>query len=342
MDNGIEIKDFNQYLIYPDGKIYSKKRKAYLNINIERFKKQKLRVQVCLTSDKGIRKGRLLHRLVALHFIENPENKSEVNHKDGDCYNNHVNNLEWVTKQENMKHVSKMGLIKVNNCGRCVIQYDKTGNLVGEYTSIYEAARHTQILSTTIDKVLKGLLKYGGGYVWKYKAPLEIEGEIWKKIIIKDINTGYEVSNMGRVKNKKGRYIKGHKHNFEYIIIDLRYNGKRKTKPLHSLVAEAFLPNLENKPYVDHIDTNTLNNKADNLRWVTHSENMNNKMSKNKITKPVHQMDDDDNIIRTFESIKKARQYITDIYGCKHPKIAAVCKGKKNHKTAGGFKWKYA
>lgn len=60
----------------------------------------------------GKKKQVYLHRLVATHFIPNPENKPQVNHKDGDKLNNSIDNLEWVTAQENTIHAYKKGLIK--------------------------------------------------------------------------------------------------------------------------------------------------------------------------------------------------------------------------------------
>jgi len=68
-----------------------------------------LRTHLMSSRDKSKkRKGYLAHRLVALAFIPNPHNKPEVNHKDGDKHNNHVDNLEWVTTSENVTHSHKV------------------------------------------------------------------------------------------------------------------------------------------------------------------------------------------------------------------------------------------
>lgn len=107
--------------------------------------------------------------------------------------------------------------------------------------------------------------------------------EIWKPI--KDYEGYYEVSNYGRVKSigNRGRILKPKKGNNRYYYVILSKNGKPQTKRIHRLVAEAFIPNPDNKPYVDHINTDRNDNRVENLRWVTHKENMNNPITINRI-----------------------------------------------------------
>ena len=93
----------------------------------------------------------------------------------------------------------------------------------------------------------------------------------------------YAVSNLGNVKNiKTGRILKSWDNTDGYLILDFKIDGKRKSAKIHRLVAEAFIPNPENKECVDHIDRVRNNNNVNNLRWATKSENsINKKMQSN-------------------------------------------------------------
>lgn len=112
----------------------------------------------------GIVEHKKIHRLVAEAFIQNPKEKKEVNHIDGNKHNNSVDNLEWVTTSENQihsKYVLGKGLRKV-------LQYSKDNNFIKEWRSIIEASKNLNIKSSNIcDCCLKNR-KTAGGYVWKY------------------------------------------------------------------------------------------------------------------------------------------------------------------------------
>ena len=109
--------------------------------------------------------------------------------------------------------------------------------------------------------------------------------EEYKDII--DYENTYQISNFGNVRNKNtGRILKPTEGKTDkYYYISLCKDGKQKNTKIHRLVSSYFVENPENKPYVDHIDNNKLNNLFTNLRWATHQENRRNiVMYKNNTT----------------------------------------------------------
>jgi hypothetical protein len=107
-----------------------------------------------------------LHRLIALAFIENTENKEQVNHIDGNKLNNSVENLEWVSNQENQIHKFKIGL--GNNFTRKITQFDLEMNKIKDFNSIAEASKELNIGKSSIGGVLKEKQKSSKGFIFKY------------------------------------------------------------------------------------------------------------------------------------------------------------------------------
>ena len=102
--------------------------------------------------------------------------------------------------------------------------------------------------------------------------------EIWRDI--EGFEGLYQVSNFGRIKRvTTGKILKGDKNNDGYLRVKLYKNNTKSNKSIHRLVAEAFIPNPENKPQVNHINedktNNSLDNSLDNLEWMTAKENIN-------------------------------------------------------------------
>lgn len=118
-----------------------------------------------------------IHRLVATAFLDNKENKEEVNHIDGVRTNNKLTNLEWVTRSENHHHryqVLKQRGVNYGKTGglnwnsKKVNQLDLDGNIVNTYPAVMEAMRKTGICESNIRGVIYGRSKTAGGYKWEY------------------------------------------------------------------------------------------------------------------------------------------------------------------------------
>ena len=168
------------------------------------------------------------------------------------------------------------------------------------------------------------------------------KNEIWKDI--ENYEGLYQVSNLGRIKSLHKRH-----HQEEHIIIQkikrgyyqvgLTKNGKRKWHQVHRLIAQAFIPNPNNFPQVNHKDENKLNNSIENLEFCTASYNntYGTRIQRvaEKTSKKIIQYDLNNNFIKEYKSITEAgKENNLDISS-----IVKCCKGK--YKTYKNFIWKY-
>lgn len=176
--------------------------------------------------------------------------------------------------------------------------------------------------------------------------------EIWLSI---KYNNNYEISNFGNVRNKKTkRLLKPAISNKGYYMVALSNKSQSHTYTIHKLVMEHFNRCAFDEEVINHIDHNKLNNKIDNLEYVTQKENIqdawNNGLCENiriqarknilKASKhdrlKINQYDLNGNFIRQWDCIRHVQKELK----INNSNIVACCKGKR--KTAGGYIWKYS
>ena len=145
----------------------------------------------------------------------------------------------------------------------------------------------------------------------------------------------YQISNLGRVKSLKfgkEKILKPEKDRYGYLLIGLyKKAGERKHYSVHRLVANAFIPNPNNLPEVNHIDEDKTNNRVSNLEWMTSKEN-----TRYSQAVAVNQYTLDDRFIRTWDCMNEIHIQLGYITG----NICSCCQGKL--KSSYGFKWFYS
>lgn len=187
--------------------------------------------------------------------------------------------------------------------------------------------------------------------------------EKWVDII--GFENKYQISNFANVRSidcpkinknghtftRKGKLLKTSVNEFGYKVIVFHFNYKSKSKFIHRLIAEAFIPNPGNLPCIHHIDHNKLNNSISNLMWVTYSENIKynyltggqvgktNMKGKfgadNPTSKKVKQLTKEGVLVKIHDGISQAAREVNG----QATHIVKVCKGILNKHR--GFKWAY-
>lgn len=152
-----DIKDYeNLYQVSNLGNVKSLRNGKILKPSMT-TKKEYFGVSLC---KNGKPKRFVIHRLVAIAFIDNPLNYPVVNHKDNDKTNNNVSNLEWCDQSYNVSYSKE---------SKKIGQYDLHGNLIKVWNSIYEAQKTLKYSSRrSIEQCCDGTRKTTFGYMWRY------------------------------------------------------------------------------------------------------------------------------------------------------------------------------
>jgi hypothetical protein len=252
-----------------------------------------------------------IHQLVAKMFIGECPINYNVTHLDRNKNNNRVSNLKYISKQESMNKY-------FNN---------KTETQTSNKEIIQSAGQNvSQNISQNVEQNINK----------ESKKSKEVFNPDTMKIISEYPN--YLVDNKGNIYVKETMTIRLPVPNPNgYNRVLLSDKSKRKNKYVHRLVAETFIPNPDNLPYVNHKDANRKNNSVENLEWCTAQQNMSHDSKLRKTGKKIQAFTTDGKFVKEYESIKEAgRELKID-----STSITKAVSGANRRTTAGGYIWKY-
>ena len=163
---------------------------------------------------------------------------------------------------------------------------------------------------------------------------------MWKKYFYENKETCYSISDSGEVRKDTTGYILSQSTQQDYKFVTLLIDGKQKRMRVHRLVAETFIENPKNKPYVNHINGKKDDNNVENLEWVTPSENTQHAVQtglfQNGRKKAVIQYNLDGEKMMIFESATEAAKQT----GGSQSKITMCC--RRQRETDNDYQWRYA
>ena len=173
-EKSLDFLGYPNYTITDDGKVFSlnymhtgKKKEMKPQKNINGYNRMELYIE-------GKKKKFMVHRLVALAFLPNPDNLPKVNHKDENKTNNNLENLECCSIKYNNTYGTRNERIAETHLNRKdlskpIRQFTKDGVFIKEYPSTKEVERQTGFYHNAISQCCKGRHKQAYGYIWRYK-----------------------------------------------------------------------------------------------------------------------------------------------------------------------------
>ena len=300
--------------------------------------------QIIMITNNGRAKIFRYHRVVCATRNKDFDENLFVDHSDQNKNNEDHTNLRAVTPSENRKNT------KYKYPGKQIFQMDTQGNILATFTNAGEAAKALGIpkygilISARENDKLDLPKKTFKDYMWKYVIKKQQyvckSGEVFTVLCgnfqgIELCYDNYMISNFGTIIDVEKGYSKSvYSSEYDYPQIGLYKNGKGTDFTVHKLVALVHVPGrTDEKDCVNHLDEDIYNFRADNLNWVSQSENM--KYSSYRLGKPVKKIDmETGKIVGVYDSRMKGS---ISCGKAKSVNISLVCRGDR--KSAYGFYW---